>query len=294
MLSCARDKWLFDRFVAQAALGIISFLKVDLFHLFDRCHNGLAAIREEWETAGTAEDQECMKYVLDQPAGSSTTQFANGLRDQGRNGEFLRDFVDKPESKVAELNIAHVAALRLYTTHCFHSINNPLRDVSSQAPHPFPVTVFFLTDAIKRLRAVHAESKRDGDQKRGSKEGQPMLNLWRGMRNLKTGATFHLEGGSELAPMSTTSNLAVAVAYGQSADTLLFKIICKNFMMCGADISYLSCFTNEKEYLFPPLTYLSPTGRPPETVRVQVHDDQSTGSKGKTLKFNVLEVEPVM
>lgn len=68
--------------------------------------------------------------------------------------------------------------------------------------------------------------------------------------------------------MSTTSNPAVAIAYGQSRHSLLFKIISKSFMTRGADISYLSAFPGEREYLFPPLTFLQPTGRPTETIHV--------------------------
>ena len=41
--------------------------------------------------------------------------------------------------------------------------------------------------------------------------------------------------------------------------SLLFKIVVDNFLHCGADISFLSCFPGECEYLFPPNTYLLPT-----------------------------------
>ena len=48
----------------------------------------------------------------------------------------------------------------------------------------------------------------------------------------------------------------------------------------GVDISYLSCFPAEAEHLFPPLTYLRPTG---STQAVQLSD-------GKIVV--VVEVEP--
>ena len=67
--------------------------------------------------------------------------------------------------------------------------------------------------------------------------------------------------------MSTTSDRKVAEDYATRADengcvpkySLLFKIIVDNFLHCGADISFLSCFPSESEWLFPPSTYLLPT-----------------------------------
>ena len=84
------------------------------------------------------------------------------------------------------------------------------------------------------------------------------IDLWRGMKDVvvESSSEFQANGGSEFAPMSTTSNLDVAVAYGMSQRSLLFKITSKNFMARGADISYLSCFPGEQEYLFPPLTFV--------------------------------------
>ena len=71
------------------------------------------------------------------------------------HGETLEDFVNMGDSCTAQLTDAHVASLRLYTTACFASLNDPLRDTNRTTAHPFPTTIFFLTDAIKRLRAVH-------------------------------------------------------------------------------------------------------------------------------------------
>jgi len=59
----------------------------------------------------------------------------------------------------AQLKAAHVVALRLYTTAAFRSINGPLRDHGRTEPHPFAATVFFLTDGIRRLRAISADAE---------------------------------------------------------------------------------------------------------------------------------------
>ena len=82
-------------------------------------------------------------------------------------GMRLADFVDHPDARVAALSDAHVLALRLYTTLVYKSINTPLRKLAhtpaagsaSARPHPLPVTVAFLSEAIKKLRAV-AEPRR--------------------------------------------------------------------------------------------------------------------------------------
>ena len=47
----------------------------------------------------------------------------------------------------------------------------------------------------------------------------------------------------------------------------------------GADLTFLSCFPGEAEWCYPPLTYLSPTGR------------RERHAIGGTL-FEIVEVEP--
>lgn len=61
----------------------------------------------------------------------------------------------------------------------------------------------FLSEGIKKLRAVYAQNVR----KRAAKT----TVLWRGMRNLRVSDAFMEErrGGTELAPMSTTKDLKV-------------------------------------------------------------------------------------
>ena len=75
------------------------------------------------------------------------------------------------------------------------------------------------------------------------------------------------EGGTELGFMSTTTDLSVAVKYSLSATSLIFKIVPSNFMSAGADISWLSAFPQESEILYPPLTFIEPTGRT-ETISI--------------------------
>ena len=61
--------------------------------------------------------------------------------------------------------------------------------------------------------------------------------------------------------MSTTTKLEVAVQYSSAATSLLFKLRTEGFMQRGASIQFLSAFPAEEEVLYPPLTFLKPTGK---------------------------------
>ena len=78
---------------------------------------------------------------------------------------------------------------------------------------------------------------------------------------MSVGIDFLRSGGVECAPMSTTSSLRVALQYAASAAPLVFRLRTESFMERGADLAFLSAFPLEAELLYPPLTYLRPTGR---------------------------------
>ena len=126
--------------------------------------------------------------------------------------------------------------------------------------HGLPVTVTLLRDALGKLRAVEADHSRDSAIRR--------VELYRGMRDVTAPASFMEQGGTELAPMSTTSNLSVAMKYSASVKAVLLRLITESFYERGPDISFLSAFPGEAEFLFPPLTFLQPTGVV-ETVTVE-------------------------
>lgn len=146
----------------------------------------------------------------------------------------LADFVASPASQTAQLAEAHVLALRLYSTAAFHSLNAPLRDKQRTGSHPYAATVFFLADGIKKLRAVEAARAEAARDKR-AEDADGSLDLWRGMRNRGAADKFLKLGGTEPALMSTTSDLAIAVQYGLSSHSLLFKLRTTSFMTRGAD-----------------------------------------------------------
>ncbi len=99
--------------------------------------------------------------------------------------------------------------------------------------------------------------------------------LWRGMRSVRAQAEFLARGGTELAFMSTTRDLGLALGYALSAHSLVFRILAPDFMSRGAELGWLSAFPDEHEVLYPPLVYLQPTGR---TERVEV--DRPEGRVG--------------
>ena len=185
-----------------AANGLSTLLGLRQEELSTLMARGVDAIREEFDRNGTDDDRECLDYVLNQEAGASCKKFVNssyprdhdehGLRADRRRREDgkpmrLADFVNHPHAKEAGLDVAHVVALRLYTTWAFRSINNPLREASTKRPrHPLPCTVAFLEDGIKKMRALHEIS------------GTSPMDLWRGLKNLHMATNFEQDGGTEV------------------------------------------------------------------------------------------------
>jgi len=268
--------------------------------------DGLAPLlSEEEKTLLEQAEQlsECLDYVLHREAGSSDLVFDNGglKRDCDTDGNRLPsreivdpvtgkkrgmrfdDFVDHPSSKLAALRREQVLALRLYTTIAFKSINGPLRDQSRETEgraHPLPVTVTQIVKGVLQLRKIEASEATAHDS----------VDLYRGLAGRSILPQFFAKGGTELAPMSTTCNLKVALQYASSEHAVILRLKTRGFMGRGVDISFLSCFPAESEVLFPPLTYLGPVRekdehgvehpKPPLVVRVG------------TATFTIVDVQP--
>jgi hypothetical protein len=266
-------KELISGIVSDAANGLASFMCVDSSVLQQNVYgsNGELAIKQEVEATGDLELRKHWNYVVNEK--SEEKKFDNGIRDSGRGGVTIEHFMQHPNVERAKLERGHVIALRLYTTHAYKFINDPLRDpdrVNRKEPHPLPATVALISDGIKKLRAVADESSGSGVS----------LTLWRGLKNIYVSRSFANNGGTEKAPMSTTSDLAVAVKYAiGSGDNLLFKIKVPNALKLGADLEWLTAFPGEREVLYPPLTYLQPT------QQIQIF-------KKNGASVTVIEVEP--
>ena len=255
----------------HAAEGFFELMNVDDDELYGKLRLGIKAIEEEVEKLGDPVASEHLDYVLYQE--SSEKMFTNGVRDKGRNGMRLADFLKHENAKVSGLKEAEVAALRLYTTIAFKAINDNLRDqerIASGKPHPLPVTTYLIVEAIKKLRTVGAD---DGS------EAVETVVLYRGMRDLVAGDKFIKMGGTELAPMSTTTDVKTAVTYSMSPESLIFRIVSANKLRRGADLRWVSAFAGEAEVLYAPLTFLQPTGR----KQVVKHNG---------MRFTVVEVKP--
>mmetsp|Transcript_30784 Transcript_30784/g.50910 ORF Transcript_30784/g.50910 Transcript_30784/m.50910 type:complete len:184 (+) Transcript_30784:92-643(+) len=129
---------------------------------------------------------------------------------------------------------------RLYSMAPYKSINTPLRDTARATPHGLAVTVMLVQGAVKKLRAVGATAA----------DSNVEMVLWRGMAGVQPQQEFLSQGGTDVAPISTTTELKVAVRYSSSTSSVLLRLRAKSFMSHGADISYLSAFPAEREFLY--------------------------------------------
>ena len=155
-----------------AALGLEAYMKQSMA----LPNNGVAAIEKEFKKYGTETDKKWLKYIMYEPASCLENEW--GIRDDGRDGVHIEWFHQHENAKIAGLTLAHVLALRLYTCPVFMSLNNPLRKflrdksgnvvqpISMAETHHFPITIAFIDDGIRKLRAVEAEKleKNEGEE----------------------------------------------------------------------------------------------------------------------------------
>jgi hypothetical protein len=244
----------------------------------ERClaiqRDGCAEIKREFERHGQADPPSMAKAGMHDGLGSDWARFEyvrnahakklvqrNGAgRDAGGNsGKTLSDFMKHPHA--GKLKQAHILSLRLYTSNSYPRINDPLRQGTK--PHLFAATTYYVADALKLLRGARAA------------EGVARRTFWRGLDNMGAGAAFFAQGGTEMGCMSTTEDQAVARKFakvGEQPNPLLLKVEATSLMDCGADLAWLSMYPEEKEVLFPPLTYLKPESMAGQAVGSDPHD----------------------
>ena len=165
----------------EAARGVEHYMNVPVREVRLGMADGIAAIRREVARHGSADARECLEYVLEKEAGSDPTTFQGGLKrdcdSRGnllpsrrlRNGRGMRlsDFVAHPISVRCGLEEPEVVGIRYYSTAAYEFINNPLRDQDRHRmgePHPLPITVTFIREGLRKLRAVAAHSERANQQ----------------------------------------------------------------------------------------------------------------------------------
>ena len=177
-------------------------------------------------------------------------------------------------AKMCKLTRPEVLALRFYTTLGFKNINDPLRDTGRKErneAHPLPVMVFLLWCGVKKLRTFAAKSSTALDK----------IDLFRGMSNVQLESGFLLRGGTELAPMSTTKDLTIAIKYASTGShSVLLRVRTTGFMTLGAQLRWLSAFPFEEEYLYPPTTFLKILRAKPHVFKIG------------TATFHVVDVLP--
>ena len=219
----------------EAALGLHELLGVHHCVYGNYCRDPMDAIRLEFEREGGRHK-------------ANYDRVLNGELD----GKTLDELVEHPDAKMAKLEKYHILALRLYTTESYVCVNEPLRKVPPLKPHPFAATTCFISDGIKKLRAASLSKGAHNDTE----------VYWRGIRDKGLQEQFLEEGGTEFACVSTTESKDVAVAFAESELPLVFKFESTDFTSRGAHVSFLSAFPNEKEVLYPPLTYMRSMGQP--------------------------------
>jgi protein-L-isoaspartate O-methyltransferase len=215
----------------EAAHGLADMMGVDDATIGSFLSDPEGSIIREFTRSGEAKDRENLRKVLH-------AEFDDGLT--------LDLLVEHDDAKRGRLRRHHVLALRMYTTSSYVCFNGPLRTDPPARPHPFAASVYFASEAIKKLRAVAAHRPDANDR----------LVFWRGMKDLTLTMEFLTNGGTEFACMSTSKSDKVAESFAKSKCPLIFKFETTSFMTRGADIGFLSVYPGEEEFLYPPLTFL--------------------------------------
>jgi hypothetical protein len=205
-------------------------------------------VTHDWGKYGQPMCVACKKYGLDHSTisadfnyvlyeTSSEKEYPNGVRDLGRAGKSIDDFMKMPQStgtKPEMMNKSEAASLRFYSSPSFPAVTIPLRDPARTTQHPLAAIVYCIFTAIKKQLTLGAKDKKAVAE----------LILWRGFSDLQISDNFQKYGGSEYAPMSTSTDPSVAVGYAvrksQTDGALLMRIVTKNNLERG--ILVFSCF----------------------------------------------------
>ena len=156
---------------SEAAHGLNHALGLSHAELPDLLKKGEQAIIDEFNAHGSADNIANLHYILkgtacEEPLPDHVRQqiktrkyhggsLDDGEFDAGHKGKRFEDFVTHEYCCKANLVRPHVLALRLYTSSSYPCFNDHLR--KNTKPHPFKMAVYYLNEAIKRLRSVAAK-----------------------------------------------------------------------------------------------------------------------------------------
>ncbi len=246
-------------------------------------------VKHAWGTYGQPMCDGCKKYGLDHSTVSADLNYClyevssekecfNGVRDKGRAGKNIDYFVELPEAKETGMIKPEAVSLRFYSSHSFGAVTNPLRDEKRETEHPLAAITYAIDQAIRKQLKLGAKNK-DAASK--------TVVLYRGFSDLKISDEFLKHGGTELAPMSTTTDVRVAVDYAIRKTTtggaLLMRIVTKNNLQRGMDLQWISMFPGESERLLAPLTFMN---KPERFQEIEID-----GFNGQKVTLTVVEVE---
>jgi hypothetical protein len=245
-------------------------------------------VKHAWGAYGQPMCDGCKKYGLDHSTISADLNYClhevssekvcfNGVRDKGRAGKTIDYFVGLPQATQTGMIKPEAVSLRFYSSHSFGAVTDPLRDPTRETEHPLATITYSIDQAIRKQLKWGAKDKDAASQK----------VYWRGFSDLKISDEFKERGGTEFAPMSTTTDVRVAVGYAIRKTTtggaLLMRIVTKNNLERGMDLQWISMFPGEAERLLAPLTFMN---KPEKFQEIEVN-----GVNDQTVKLTVVEIE---
>ncbi len=180
--------------------------------------------------------------------------------EHGRKATDLKEAMEHRLAKAVSLKKAEVISLRLYTGPMYMLYNAVLRKfpkavLESLLGNRYESTIFCIISGISKLsKATYIP---------------PDRRVFRGLGGMLLPDEFWsvqeggFRGGIEWGLMSTTTNREVAVQYsGMDKQRGVVFEIAVGRVDIGANLSWVSQYPGEEEYLFPPLTFLEVVGEP--------------------------------
>ena len=213
------------------------------------------SMEEECTTNDGGKWKEQYDYVVNEEATElhEDPSKPHRIRDLGHNGMRLEDFEKHEMATAASLTQAEVAALRMYTGPFYSVWNSVLRMYSTDTTllPKWRTCISILYNAIVKL----SYNSQKASVYRGINETN--VSIPDAFFNASTAGGF--AGGVELAFMSTSTDINVAVEYALNIKTkkaTVFEIAFDGASR-GAQVQWVSQFPYEAELLYPPCTYLT-------------------------------------
>jgi hypothetical protein len=198
-----------------------------------------AEVKHDLGRYGQPMCEKCKRYKLDHSTISADFNYVlyeiseekdypNGVRDKGRAGKRIDDFLKMTQSILTNMNKSEAVCLRFYSSPSFPAVTIPLRDPDRETQHPLAAITYCIFSGIRKQLVLGAK-----DQAAAVQE----VIFWRGFTDLKISDDFQRHGGTEHAPMSTSTDPSVAVGYAvrnsQTDGALLMRIVTKNNLSRG-------------------------------------------------------------